>query len=122
MKLSLGYHIHAVHVHTHACTYTHTHDNTPLQVSPLCIYHQVICELSERPNLLTRISYIWYSVPLSHIVRECPVGSGGCFEKEFLEQMKESQAALVEHGGGLAGRSKETGGNVEREITKLVMS
>lgn len=40
--------------------------------------------------------------------------------------MKESQAALVKHGGGLAGeawqgRSKETGGIVEEDITKLVM-
>lgn len=35
--------------------------------------------------------------------------------------MKESQGAFVEHGGGLAERSKETGGNVEKEITKLVM-
>lgn len=45
-------------------------------------------------------------VSLSHGVRECPVGSGGCFENEFLEQVKESQAALVKHGGSLAAEVK----------------
>lgn len=70
-------------------------------------------------NLLTMANCIWYSVSLSLIVRECLVYSG-CFENKFLEQVTESQAAVVGYDG-VCGGGRRRRYDVEEEISKLVM-